>query len=435
MVILCFFLLNLLIKKKFFCISCLSLLYVLLAFGGSIYIYSFPRSGESFVDLEAMLFLAVCMAFLCVPALFFKDTETDHCLLTPSYCKLKNIGFLFIIIGFPVSLFYFLRAFPYLFQYLSNFQDINRDDFRETLSFDTVEENPFILLVQLLGSIDFAVLFLLIVSILFLKEKKNKFYLFLLAFSGAGYCFDSLKYAARAFLYQRITFIACCTMILYGFSGVVEKQILRKAMCWLGSLLIIPLSVITFARFNKNLFYALVSYFSTGPYSFSCDYVARTQYTLPSLKGLMTHGFFSSLIDKFFGFNFYEQGITALKDLSDSNSETYWVYRDMSGGYSGEFKTIVGSFLIDHSVTYALVLCMLMCYFFSHIFSIEKKMYGFSTCLVGTIYFHILVNAPMGAVFVSRAGNLELICLFLFAAVLRYYELRQERCPNALLIS
>lgn len=427
MVVICFFLLNLLIKKKFFCVSCLSLLYISLAFGGSIYIYSFPRNGESFVNLEAMLFLSTCMAFLCVPALFFKDAETTDQLRTPTYYRLKNIGWLFIIIGFPVSLFYLLRALPYFYQFLTNFQDINREEFRESLSFDTVEENPFIFLVQLLGSIDFAVLFLLIVYFLFLKEKKDKLFLFLVAFSGCGYCFDSLKYVARAFLYQRMTFLACTTMILYGFSGAIEKKILRKMMCWMGGLLLIPLSIITLARFNNNLFYALVSYFSTGPYSFNCDYVARTQYTLPSLKGLLTHGFFSSLLDKLFGGNSYEQGMTALKSLSDSNSETYWVYRDICGGYSGEFKTVVGSFLIDHSAMYALCLSMVLCCFFSYSFSVKKEKYGISTCLLAAIYFHILLNAPIGAVFVSRAGNLELICLLLFAVVLRYYETYQKK--------
>ena len=68
---------NLKIKKRFFCISTLSLSYLTLAMFGSIFLVLRPRTGWPYVRLDAMLFLAVCFVLLTLPALFFKDGKKD----------------------------------------------------------------------------------------------------------------------------------------------------------------------------------------------------------------------------------------------------------------------------------------------------------------------------------------------------------------------
>lgn len=424
--ILFFLIVNIIIKKKFFCISTLSLLYVALAFGGSVFLHLKPRTGDPFVDLEAMIFLGFCMSCLCLPALFFDDYSTKP-LLEPANQTMKSMAKWLILFTVPVSIFFLIRSLPSLAFYLSSAKDISRETFREDLDFAKGMDNPGMFFLMLFGCMDFVAIFFGVYFLLHVKNSKDYFMVFLLFLGGFALCIDSLKAVARGATYYIATFIGIAMLILSRYAEPAQRKKLLKISSMMLLCLLIPFTLITIARFKSDILYAVGSYFSTGPYSFNTDYVANTHYDLPSMKGLLTIGLFTFLCDKLFGTDFYTQGNNNVEALMREQGEAYWTYNSVSGAYSGEFRTVIGTFLIDISAVYAVCLSIFLSCFYIFFFCKGRKKQKLSTNIFGVIYFYILINAPIGGVFLGKTGNMQLIYLLLFVCLISYYEKWEER--------
>ena len=421
--ILLFLILNIMIKKKFFCISTLSLLYVTLSFGGAILIYLRPRTGDSFVDLEAMVFLAVCMSLLCIPALMFND-HISAPLLQPTTRDMEKLSKLLIPCVLPVSLFYLCRALPYLHLYLTS--DMGREDFRDGLNFAAPSESAFAFITQFIACWDFVALFLLMYFILNDSNKNRKLLIFFLLICGLGLCFDSLKNAVRSAIYYRFCFLGVSFLILSRFVPKTQKRQACKAFCIIGGCLLVPFLLISIARFDTDFWYSIGSYISTGPYSFNTDYVAVTEYGIPTFCGYLSHGLINLFVDLIFGTTFHADGAKNLDLLIDNQSATLWTYYSISGAYSGEFKTVIGSLLLDHSALYSFCLSFFISILFTLLFLKYRHIQKLSVNLCAVIYFYILVNSPIGIVFHGKPGNLQLIYLILFVFILHCKENKQK---------
>ena len=413
------FLLNLAIKRKFFCISSLSLLYVSAAMLGSILLVEKPRTGVPYVRLDAMIFLSICFVLLCLPALFFKDGKKDEDI---NFMDLPDNVIRFVtrilcILTVPASIFYLFRSIPLLLHYLTS--NISRGAYRASLpdfggALASIENFFF----TFASSFSFIALFW---SIYCIALKKQKIWLnILLLFGALGPCIDSLKTVAREALFIYLLFSGVVTLLFLMVIPVEQKKKLKKFAIIAGSVLFIPFMAISVTRFKDNLTYSIASYFSTGPYSFNADYAARTEGGVKPFYGYWTFGLHLLLWEKVTDEPVYQQALTQHEsyywggDHRKGSPEIFLIYQKISGAFPGEFKTMVGTFLLDYPPSVVLLLFMLISAVFIFLFRKSNSTWSLPLLILSSTYFFCLIFAPIGWAF-TRKNNvfiLFLICTF-----------------------
>ena len=416
-----FFLLNLAIKRKFFCISSLSLLYVSLAMLGAVFLVEKPRTGVPYVRLDAMIFLSLCFVLLCLPALFFKDGKKD---VDINFMDLPDNVVRFVtrilcILTVPASIFYLFRSVPLLLHYLTS--NMGRGTYRDSLpdfggGLASIEN----FLLTFAASFSFIALFWAIYCI---ALKKQKGWVSASLFLGAmASCIDSLKSVSRQTLFFYLLFSGVTTMLFLIVIPAEQKKKLKKFAIIAGSILFIPFMAISVARFKDNLGYAITSYFSTGPYSFNADYAVRTEGGVKPFWGYWTFGIHLLLWEKIADDPVYQHAQIQHENYywggdqkRGSSPEISLTYRKFSGAFSGEFKTAVGTFLLDYPPGIVLMLFVLMSAILCLLFQKCKK-WTLPMLLFATVYYFILNLAPIGWAFPLKNNIfvLFLICIFVF---------------------
>ena len=181
------------------------------------------------------------------------------------------------------------------------------------------------------------------------------------------------------------------------------------------TLIMIPFCVLTVIRFsaNEGVVYNFYSYFSTGPYSFNSAYTARVEYEVPPMNGYLTASITSYLCDKLYKTEIVKNG----KELLDLYSEGMKEYRCIDGSYSGEFKTIVGSFLADFSPPVVITIFTIISLCFIFIFQcsyLNTPAIQFSNC----IYIYTLMTGAFGYTWGLGVYNLFLTSSIVFFILL-----------------
>lgn len=407
-----FFLTNLIRKRRFFCVSSLVLLANTLAFLGAVFMYLRPRTGDPFVSLEALLCLSVSYALLMVPALLYKDAGPVD--LEKALPKIPV--WIFLIVGFSVciSLIYlFVQALPSLLSFLQG--KVDRETFRNGMEMSKAP-SFFAGIMNLLGSFSYCGLFLGVLLLCCGRWKSG----FVMLIGGMGYAVGTLRTVSRSGMVGTIIFMMNLVLIMYSSAQTEYRLRLRKLFVIGLSILLVPVFVLTLVRFSgqsdsdEGVLYSLFSYFSTGPYCFNCDYVARTEYEVPSFRGIVTCPFLTLAYDRMFGGHNYEEGVDECEIAHEVATPEYL---EISGAFSGEFKTVVGNILMDYPPHCMIPICLGVSLLFSWLFVYGRR--SVSSFVWAVIYFQMLLMGPMGYAFASRYQNIMLINLILLGVVLR----------------
>lgn len=431
------FLLNLAIKRKFFCISSLSLLYVSAAMLGSILLVEKPRTGVPYVRLDAMIFLSICFILLCLPALFFKDGKKDNDLkfvdLPDNVVRFTT--YTLCILTVPASLFYLYRSIPPLLFYLSS--NLGRGAFRDSLEFGNNFSSIESFITRCGATFGYCAFFM---AIYCFALKKQKFWVILLLFFGAlATAIDSLKTVTRFVIFHNMIFCAVCVILFLAIIPEERKHTIKRFFLLFFVIMSIPFMAISIARFKDNIIYSMVSYFATGPYSFNVDYAARTEGGVKAGNGYLICGLHYYIYDKILDTdtytekqlyfeNFYWGGDQRLGNSPEIDN----IYRGISGAYSGEFKTIAGMFLLDFSPGGVLLLMFLISILFSVAF-MKGKIRSPAGTLLAAFYFYILILSVMGWTFVGKFGFMVVCLILLFCLHLhiqRKKALRSLHSPD-----
>ena len=383
------FLVNLKRKRRLFCVSSIVLFYNLLAMAGAVHMYFEPRTGVSFSSFEAMAFFSLCYSLFCLPALFYRDgclcEEGASAFTSEDGARLLLLSRLVAGFTFVSFCYFFVDSIPELKRFVT--EGLSRKDYR-----DTVEMSHFaspvvaIFAVALLGGLTYAV--------------------------------NMIKNAGRAGTFEALLFASSAVMVLWPRLKAESRARVVRLLRPLLLAVMIPFALITLTRFGsggeeRGVFYSIESYFATGPYSFNADYVARTALGTPSVDGFITCSFIPLILDRVLGTTLYEEGQENLEDYSEGLPE----YLEICGAYSGEFKTIVGSFLLDWRPGVVMSVFIALSLFFSWLFSRNSGTLSFT--VLASVYFYCLLIGSIGFGFPSRYRNLILVNLLILAFVLR----------------
>lgn len=418
-----FFLLNLAIKRKFFCISSLALLYVSLAMLGAVFLVEKPRTGFPYVRLDAMIFLSVCFSLLCLPALFFKDGKKNEKMPFVDLPDnvVRFVTWALCILTVPASIFYLFRSMPLFITYLSS--GISRGEFRDSLpdfggGLSSIEN----MLVTFGASFSMLALFWAIYCVALKKQKARN--ITLLFFGALGPCIDSIKTVSRQTLFIYLLFGFVVLMLFFRVIQETHKKRIKQFALLAALVLLLPFIAISAARFKDNLVYSLASYFATGPYSFNADYAARTEYGVKPLNGYMTFGWHLLIAEKITDKPVYQNARDALENFAwggdqqrGTNPETFLIYRQISGAYSFEFKSAAGSVLLDYPPWGVLLFFSLFSCFFTWIF-LKSKEWTIPLLLLAAPYFYILFFSPIGWGGVQKQNAFILFLIFVYGIYL-----------------
>ena len=429
LVVLFFFGLNLCRKKSFLCASSLVLLYLCFSFGGAIVLYNWPRSGDSFSDLHAMLFLSACFALLLLPALFYDDrNEMSSDRLHVSAVGLRRYATFVAAITLFAFLYFSLDSVSSMLEFVRG--GALRTEFREEVGEALANKSFFERIVNALNAFSLVAIFLSIS--LWCGFGKMQPLVFVLFLGGLSYAVSTLKMVSRGGIVEYFFFIMATTLV---FSKFITRKMIREIRMFLVVAVLIallPFLAITAKRFSGNdaesqesAFYSLSSYFCTGPYSFNADYVARTEYEMPGFNGMLTMPWLPMVKDKLLGTTLAEEGQELIDEFWKQTAPEYTM---ISGAISGEFKTIVGSFLCDFKHGGVIFVCLIISLVFSGAFvALRGRLSGL---MFGTIYFYILLMAPIGYAFAQRHKNIMLLVLILttlyFIFAEQHYQERNE---------
>ena len=393
---------NLKIKKRFFCISTLSLSYLTLAMFGSIFLVLRPRTGWPYVRLDAMLYLTGCFIMLTLPALFFRDgRKNDNMEFIDLPEKIaKKIASPLIILTVPAAVYAAFIAIPDMIKFFQ--MGGNRGAFRNQLvdygrGFSSLPQ----FLLQLGLSFSLIALFWMVYCIIF--NKLDKWRIIFLAIGASGTCISALRFVNRSVLFFTLIFTIICASILYRLlpedkrnnKGKLKKYAIAAIL-----ILIVPFMVITIARFKSDFCYSIGSYFATGPYSFNADFAARIEGKTKPLNGYLTIGCHLFIYDKIMGTNYYKEARAYFDNYywgADSkrgtSPEIYRYYRKISGAYSGEYSTAIGCFIRDYPLILVIVLLFAFLIFFCRYFYVSKQ--SVAQSFLAALYFFILIQSSM----------------------------------------
>ena len=411
------FLVNLKRKRRLFCVSSIVLFYNLLAMAGAVHMYFEPRTGVSFSSFEAMAFFSLCYSLFCLPALFYRDgclcEEGASAFTSEDGARLLLLSRLVAGFTFVSFCYFFVDSIPELKRFVT--EGLSRKDYRDTVEMSHFA-SPVVAIFAVGGTLSFVSLYLGIVILCFMPAHRLLAMMALLG--GLTYAVNMIKNAGRAGTFEALLFASSAVMVLWPRLKAESRARVVRLLRPLLLAVMIPFALITLTRFGsggeeRGVFYSIESYFATGPYSFNADYVARTELGTPSVDGFITCSFIPLSLDRVLGTTLYEEGQENLEDYSEGLPE----YLEICGAYSGEFKTIVGSFLLDWRPGVVMSVFIALSLFFSWLFSRNSGTLSFT--VLASVYFYCLLIGSIGFGFPSRYRNLILVNLLILAFVLR----------------
>ncbi len=415
--------LNYLFKRRFFCISNLVLLYVSLSYWGAVPLHLEPRTGYPFSDHDAMVFLAWNSVLFCLPALFYNDCSNN--LVRPMNQipspVLKMMAYILICITLPGSIYFFCRGVPNLAQFIRG--GVDRDVFRGANMMATGWDSPLVFLFRLGNCFELTATFLGLA--LLVTKRFGKMLPALLLFGGAGFCFDSLGTISRSILFYKCAYILIVFLLFFSQMERKDRKKLLSLLMMVGGILLIPFLLISLRRFDDDFLYSTLSYFSVGPYGFNVDYFIKVTYDLRDANGVLTMGFFTYIYQALTSTTVYQDGFNLIGAFNgEGNGALSALYRYISGAYCGEFKTAIGSLLIDYSTTGVVIFSSVFSCIYTFYFWLKRN--SFAKLFMSSIYFFILTLLPMGWAFPMRNENMQLLISLIFVVVMMFYEKKPE---------
>lgn len=424
-VLLVLFLINLTIKQKLFCLSSMLLLYESLMLACSVYFSYDPRVGVPFVSENAMWFLSATLSLLFGPLLFLRDHRlcVDGVLfrqVSASY-DYGTIARGLLIALLPISIFFFFRGFSGIQEFFVGGGD--REAFRETLD-TSIMSNPIMAFCWFFGACFYCALFWCVCGLLFWPTQRSAN--LMLMFAGSLWMFDGIRTVSRSNIFYSIVFVVSVCLVLRTFFSGKKMRIPKICVCLL--LLVCTLFVaITIFRFGSNskeergVGYNAFAYFSSGPYCFNADYELRSDGEVPPLNGFLTAGLGVRILDRFFS----DVSYAALADLHEEyytpNTEIHRAYQELCETFSGEFKTMIGTFILDYSPSVVLVVFTAL--FLGTSFLMWRlRPSRLSDALILSVYVYVLLTSNIGFVFGTFRGNMALMGLMFFWCCLRIQE-------------
>ena len=411
------FLVNLQRKRRLFCTSSIVLFYNLLAMVGAVYMYFEPRTGVSFSSFEAMMFFSFCYSLFCLPALFYRDgclcVEGESAFAPEDQSRLLLLSRLVAGFTFISFCYFFVDSIPELKRFVT--EGLSRKDYRDTVEMSHFA-SPVVAFFAVGGTLSFVSLFLGIVVLCFMPAHRKLALLLMLG--GLTYAVNMIKNAGRAGTFEALLFSSSAVMVFWPRMKAERRVRVIRMLRMILFVIMIPFAMITLTRFGsggeeRGVLYSIESYFATGPYGFNADYVARTELDAPSVNGFITSSFIPMILDRVSGTSLYAEGESNMEDYSEGLSE----YLEICGAYSGEFKTIVGSFLLDWSPGVVVAVFVFLSLFFSWLFCRNSGTLSFT--VLASVYFYNLLIGSIGFGFSSRYRNLILLNLLLLAFILR----------------
>ena len=407
--------LNLVRKRSFFCLSTVSLLYTFAAFAGAVMMIDMPMNGYPFVNPEAMFFLTVCYSFLCLPVLYYKDGKlTDGQIMYVDERRFRFLVLLLIVLTVPAAAYFSFRSAPSFWNFLH--AGVSREQFRTSVD---IARTTSVAGMAMNTAVVFSHCATFAAIYGFAFRKIDWLHAVLLFIGGLSFAISTLENVARSGILEYGMLIFVLFMVFFPKMDADVRAKARRIVCVIAGLLLIPFLLLTIVRFSRGgsvdepLGYTLFAYFSTGPYSFNADYVVRTECGLPPTKGALTCPYLPLLMDKVNGTSEYDDAMEEIDDRTQNNAPEYLA---VCNGYAADFKTAVGSFLMDFSPAAVFAVMLVVCVLFVRLFKRSRnRPVDF---VFASIYFFIVFMAPIGYVFVTRLRTTMLLAFILFAFLL-----------------
>ena len=419
------FLINATIKRKLFCLSSILLLYESLTLASSVYFSYDPRVGVPFVSENAMWFLSAAFSLLFGPLLFLRDCQlrVDEALIrqvSVSY-DYKAIAKGLLIVLLPVSIFFFFRG-------LSGFQEFivgggDREAFRETLDTGVVS-NPIMAFCWFFGACFYCALFWCVCGFLFWPAHRGAN--LMLMFAGSLWMFDGIRTASRSNIFYSIVFVVSVCLALRTFFSGKKMRIPKICVCLLLFVctLFIAMTIFRFGSNSKEergVGYNAFAYFSSGPYCFNADYELRADGEVPPLNGFLTAALGVRILDRVFSSVSYAELAELHEEYYAPDTEIRRAYQELCETFSGEFKTMIGTFILDYSPLVVLVVFAAL--FWGTSFLMWRlRPSRLSDALILSVYVYVLLTSNIGFVFATFRGNMAFMGLAFFWCCLRIQE-------------
>ena len=431
-------------RRKVSALSIFSLGVIAFNFLCAVFLHLRPRSGRPFSDLSAMVFLGVTYGLFCLPLLWIKKSNEGLNNNDSSSAEMSPKIFLFlsivlVVLTVPVSLFNLAYGCKWL--WLFSTTDVTRNALRQAQA--AAGENPLQNLCFILESFSFCALFLSAVGIVWFR--RFRIVNTLLMMGGLAPVFWSYSQVARSVAMHEAFFYV---LAIFLVAMMRPREVLSRRRLFLNPTFILfaffvtfPFILITTLRFvpafapsaykknvpvstksvntksvndapspaaktqevvyrgsnREGLFYGSYSYFCTGAYSFNADYVARYEKGLPCFRGALTAGLVVKAVDAITGSRITKdaQELFTRLHLAPRDEFPRSIYRDISGAYSGEFKTMIGNVVYDYPRWGAILFCALISLGAIFVFarmnvnSLAYKL--FTTVYVDTLLFGLML--------------------------------------------
>lgn len=432
----------------------------------AIFLHLRPRSGRPFSDLSAMIFLGVTYGLLCLPLLWMKKKSEDFNNGNSSPVELSPKVFLslsIVLVGLtvPVSLFDFVYGCKWL--WLFSTTDVTRDTLRQAQAAGgkSLLQN----LGFMLDSFSFCALFLSAVGMVWFH--KFRVINMLLMLGGLAPVFWSYSQVARSVAMHEALFYVLAillaasmrpkeaysrrriflnpTFILFAFFvtfpfvlittlrfvpafapsaykksvPVATKQTAPSAKQTVPKVITNTQEVVYRGSNKEGVFYSSYSYFCTGAYSFNADYVARYEKGFPCFRGALTVGPVVKIMDVLTGSRITKdaQELFTRLHLAPRDEFPRSIYRDISGAYSGEFKTMIGNVIYDYPRWGAILFCAMVSIGALLVFA-RMKAGSLAYKLFATLYVDTLLFGLMLWPWRSVRQGLIMVWLLVFVAFL-----------------
>lgn len=431
----CLLLVNAAVKGRVFCATNALLLYTALSFGCALWLCQDPRTGDPFASQEAMVFLSGCYLLLCAPMLFIRENGVDvfqaeDPVFEGVFLRMLPALKAFAVVMLLTFAFCFIWAIPTMMQFVTSGMD--RAEFRYATQFS---HRDSLLLWGFSFISQFSLCAIAAGVLSTMSRKVPKWVTAGLLLGGFSYALSTLRSVSRSNIFEALAFLGSSVLVAWPCLHVSRRRFLRRSAMILIVVALLPFGLLTVVRFlgpnsingDEGVFYGLASYFATGPYSFNADYVARMEYGTPSFNGYLTCSFLPNLRDAVFGTITYEDAEELMLEMADPG---FPEYRNISGASSAEFKTVVGTFLMDYSGETVIAICGMFCLFFSYAFWRIRNA-CLSGCLLKIFYFYLIVMGPIGFGFGGRPRHYAMLGLLLFWIGLVFLEKRMMRTWEA----
>lgn len=423
-----------------------------------------PRSGHPFASLSAMLFFGVAYGMLSIPLLFIKRGREDVGIDAPCELSVRTyltLSVVLIVLTLPVSIYDFYLGIRGLFSYATS--GMSREAYRRTHLI--TESGGITEFCFFLESFSYCALFLSAVGVVHFPKFKKLGVLLLIG--GLAPTFWSYSTIARSGAFKSALFYLMSVLIMalprLRKRRNIARVFLSPAIVVLLISSVIPFSVLTVIRFTsvfapneykktvqvaveantaeqepktvivrgsnkEGLLYSSFSYFCTGAYSFNADYVVRYEKGLPSFSGVLTMGPVMKFVDLLSGGKRTKTATTLFEKLHSAAPDEWprSLYSEVSGAYSGEFKTMIGYLCLDYPPWGVMLFCFVVALGAGLAFAFMRSG-TLAYNLLQTIYCYTLVYGLMLWPWRSVRQGLILFWLLGFVLLLWFLSSRNRK--------